>query len=121
MADLRTLKFVEGPLRVVTVNKIRNPSALKRLTAFRWIIVYGVRIVTKWDNRITSLHRYPEIHLRWLPFWSRLGTGAERTIPVIEPDHIIIGIFTCKDIDPAIAVEIPKCESMSLGISEALP
>jgi len=50
-----------------------------------------------------------------------LGTGAERTIPVIEPDPKIIGIFTCEYIDPAIPVEITKSESMPLGILEALP
>lgn len=50
------LKFgrpTRGPLPVVSADQVRQPSALKPLSAFRWFIEYGGRIDSEWTNDVT--------------------------------------------------------------------
>ena len=42
-----------GPLPVVSADQVRQPSALKPLSAFRWFIEYGGRIGSGWVNDVT--------------------------------------------------------------------
>ena len=42
-----------GPLPVVSTDQVRQPSALRPLTAFRWFIEYGGRLGSEWINDVT--------------------------------------------------------------------
>jgi len=44
---------VAGPLPVVSADQIRQPSALKPLTAFRWFTEYGGKLGNGWVNDVT--------------------------------------------------------------------
>jgi pimeloyl-ACP methyl ester carboxylesterase len=44
---------IAGPLPVVSMDQIRQPSALKPLTAFRWFTEYGGRLGSEWVNDVT--------------------------------------------------------------------
>jgi pimeloyl-ACP methyl ester carboxylesterase len=44
---------VQGPLPVVSSDQVRQPSALKPLTAFRWFIEYGGALDSNWVNDVT--------------------------------------------------------------------
>jgi uncharacterized protein len=44
---------VVGPVPVVSADQIRQPSALKPLSAFRWFTEYGGRIDSNWANNVT--------------------------------------------------------------------
>lgn len=44
---------VLGPLPVVSADQVRQPSALKPLSAFRWFIEYGGRLGSGWVNDVT--------------------------------------------------------------------
>jgi uncharacterized protein len=43
----------QGPLPVVSPDQIRQPSALKPLSAFRWFIEYGGALGSGWVNDVT--------------------------------------------------------------------
>lgn len=42
-----------GPIPVVSADQVRQPSALKPLSAFRWFIEYGGRFGSGWANDVT--------------------------------------------------------------------
>lgn len=44
---------VAGPLPVVSADQVRQPSALKPLTAFRWFTEYGGKLGSGWVNDVT--------------------------------------------------------------------
>jgi pimeloyl-ACP methyl ester carboxylesterase len=44
---------IEGPLPVVSADQVRQPSALKPLTAFRWFTEYGGQLGSGWINDVT--------------------------------------------------------------------
>lgn len=46
---------VEGPMPVVSTDQFGNPSALQPLTAFRWMVEYGGRFGTSWQNWVTNV------------------------------------------------------------------
>jgi hypothetical protein len=50
---------------VVSADQVRQPSALKPLSAFRWFIEYGGRIGAHWENDVTlAMGEQP---MPWLP------------------------------------------------------
>jgi uncharacterized protein len=56
---------VLGPVPVVSADQVRQPSALKPLSAFRWFIEYGGRISSGWVNDVTvALGETPTV---WQP------------------------------------------------------
>jgi len=44
---------VLGPVPVVSADQVRQPSALKPLSAFRWFTEYGGRVGSGWVNDVT--------------------------------------------------------------------
>jgi pimeloyl-ACP methyl ester carboxylesterase len=44
---------VLGPVPVVSADQVRQPSALKPLSAFRWFVEYGGRLGSGWANDVT--------------------------------------------------------------------
>jgi pimeloyl-ACP methyl ester carboxylesterase len=44
---------VLGPVPVVSADQVRQPSALKPLSAYRWFIEYGGRLGSGWVNDVT--------------------------------------------------------------------
>jgi uncharacterized protein len=44
---------ISGPLPVVSLDQVRQPSALKPLTAWRWFSEYGGRLGSLWVNDLT--------------------------------------------------------------------
>ncbi len=66
-----------GPMPVVSADQVRQPSALRPLTAFRWFIEYGGRLGAEWTNDVTiALGDQP---MPWLP-----GLSAKHVrVPVL--------------------------------------
>jgi uncharacterized protein len=66
-----------GPMPVVSADQVRQPSALKPLTAFRWFIEYGGALGSEWTNDVTiALGDQP---MPWLP-----GLSAQHVrVPVL--------------------------------------
>jgi fermentation-respiration switch protein FrsA (DUF1100 family) len=56
---------MDGPMPVVTDDPIRNRSALRPLTAYRWFIEYGGRFGSGWVNDVTRAR--PKTPVPWHP------------------------------------------------------
>lgn len=56
---------IQGPLPVVSDDRVRRPSALQPLTAYRWVIEYGGRFATGWVNDVTRAQ--PRTPVPWHP------------------------------------------------------
>ncbi len=78
---------VAGPVPVVSADQVRQPSALKPMTAFRWFTEYGGRLGSGWVNDVTlALGNQP---VPWEPGFCASHLDAHVLMLVSPQDEMV--------------------------------